>query len=227
MITTGIFARNAASTGAISACRSNGASTIPGARRTVKFSTTEICWSRSSSRSGPFQFTFTFTLPVESSRSALRAPAWIDFQNSWLVPLGITAMLYVAACKDAETNRARQKHFIFEFEQKIAKERKEKDFTSRASHPLNTPNHAKQFFPSFLASLACLADTFWFAVRGHSLCVPLRTSVSKGIAWPAIESSLFLLLILLMLLLHLRGSTPRPSPFFVKSAKTSRLDVQY
>src|SRR5213595_3878963 len=39
-----------------------------------------------------------------SSRSALSAPAWMDFQNSWVVPLGMTAMVLVpaAAAPDPE-----------------------------------------------------------------------------------------------------------------------------
>ena len=53
----------------------------------TKSSTTLICSSRSSSRSGPFQMMSTL-----SSFPALIAPAWTDFQNSCVVPLGMTAI---------------------------------------------------------------------------------------------------------------------------------------
>ena len=51
-------------------------------------STTLICSSRSSSRTGPFQMT-----SAPSSRAAFSAPACTDFQYSWVVPLGMTAIL--------------------------------------------------------------------------------------------------------------------------------------
>ena len=56
----------------------------------MKFSTTSIWSSRSSSCSGPFQMIFT-----PSSCAAFSAPACTDFQNSCVVPLGMTAMASV------------------------------------------------------------------------------------------------------------------------------------
>ena len=75
MMTTGIRALSASSTGATSARLSSGASTMPLTSRPMKFSTTCTCCSRSSSRSGPFQISRTFTPAAFSSRSAWRAPA--------------------------------------------------------------------------------------------------------------------------------------------------------
>ncbi len=60
---------------------------MPDTPRLTKSSTTEICASRSSSFSGPFQ-----RISTVSSLEALTAPAWIDFQNSCVVPFGMTAM---------------------------------------------------------------------------------------------------------------------------------------
>ena len=57
----------------------------------TKFCTRSTCWLLSFSRSGPRQ---TTSNPPTSWR-AFSAPAWTDFQNSWLVPLGITAILGV------------------------------------------------------------------------------------------------------------------------------------
>src|SRR4051812_37247894 len=53
----------------------------------VKLCTKSTCDFRSSSLSGPFHTTSTF-----SSRAALIAPACTAFQNSCVVPLGTTAM---------------------------------------------------------------------------------------------------------------------------------------
>ena len=88
MMTTGIFSRMASWTGRMSARSSSGARTMPSTPRLMKSSTTVICWARSSSFCGPFQM-----ISTPSSRAARTAPAWIDFQNSWVVPLGMTAML--------------------------------------------------------------------------------------------------------------------------------------
>ena len=52
----------------------------------VKLCTKSTCDLRSSSLSGPFQITSTLT-----SRAAFSAPAWTAFQNSCVVPLGMTA----------------------------------------------------------------------------------------------------------------------------------------
>ena len=92
MTTTGIPACTASSTGATSARLSRGARTIADTFRPTKFSTTWICCSRSSSRSGPFQRMVTSVPDAWSSRCALTAPALIDFQYSWVVPLGMTAI---------------------------------------------------------------------------------------------------------------------------------------
>ena len=59
MMTTGMPAPTASSTGATSALLSSGASTMAETFRPMKFSTTWICCSRSSSRSGPFQMIVT------------------------------------------------------------------------------------------------------------------------------------------------------------------------
>jgi hypothetical protein len=59
--------------------------------RPMKFSTTCTCCSRSSSRRGPFQMMATSMPAAFSSRCACSAPAWIDFQYSSVVPLGMTA----------------------------------------------------------------------------------------------------------------------------------------
>ena len=85
-ITTGIPLATAASTGSTSACASSGASTIPSTPAAIAFWTSWICWTRSSSFCGPCQITSTFP----SSSAALSVPAWSVFQNSCVVPLGIT-----------------------------------------------------------------------------------------------------------------------------------------
>ncbi|MCK7478626.1 MAG: hypothetical protein M0C28_15530 [Candidatus Moduliflexus flocculans] len=56
----------------------------------MKSSTTVICWARSSSFWGPFQM-----ISTPASRAARAAPAWMDFQNSCVVPLGMTAICRV------------------------------------------------------------------------------------------------------------------------------------
>ncbi len=91
-ITTGMPARDASSTGRTSALASSGASTMALMPWLWKPSTTWICCSRSSSRSGPFQITLTSMPCACSSRSALIAPAWMVLQNEWVVPFGITAI---------------------------------------------------------------------------------------------------------------------------------------
>ncbi len=53
----------------------------------ARVSKTCICSLRSSSLSGPFQ-----TISAPSSRPAASAPAWTAFQNSWVVPIGMTAI---------------------------------------------------------------------------------------------------------------------------------------
>src|SRR5688572_10223019 len=86
-IATGIPRACASRAGATRAWSSSGIKTIPSTPRTTKSSTTWICAVRSSSLSGPFQITST-----ASARAARSAPACTDFQNSCVVPLGITAM---------------------------------------------------------------------------------------------------------------------------------------
>ncbi len=92
MMTTGMPAPTASSTGRHQRPLSSGASTIAETLRPTKFSTTWICCSRSSSRSGPFQMIVTSIPAAASSRLALKAPALMDFQYSWVVPLGMTAI---------------------------------------------------------------------------------------------------------------------------------------
>jgi hypothetical protein len=92
MTTTGMPAFTASSTGATSARLSSGARTMAETPRPTKFSTTWICCSRSSSRSGPFQMIVTSVPAALSSRWAFTAPALMDFQYSWVVPLGMTAI---------------------------------------------------------------------------------------------------------------------------------------
>ena len=93
MTTVGMPARFASSTGRTSAFSSSGASTMPETPWLRKPSTTWTCCSRSSSRSGPFQVMVTFTPFSLSSRSAFTAPAWMAFQNSCVVPLGMTPIV--------------------------------------------------------------------------------------------------------------------------------------
>ena len=66
---------------------SSGARTMPSTFLTMKSCMTLIWPSRSSSSNGPFQR--ISMLP--SSFAAFSAPAWTDFQNSCVVPFGITA----------------------------------------------------------------------------------------------------------------------------------------
>ena len=75
MMTVGMPARFASSTGRTSARSSSGASTMPFMPWLRKPSTTCTCCSRSSSRSGPFQVMFTLIPRPSSSRAALIAPA--------------------------------------------------------------------------------------------------------------------------------------------------------
>ncbi len=97
MTTTGTPDWTAPLTGWARARESRGARTMPETRLLAKFSTTWICWSRSSSRRGPFQKMRVLTPLLLSSCSALTAPAWTDFQNSWVVPLGMTAKVKESA----------------------------------------------------------------------------------------------------------------------------------
>src|SRR6478735_11571273 len=85
-MTTGTLASVAAFTGAPSAVSLSGASTMPDTPCAVKLCTRSTWDLRSSSLSGPFQITSTLT-----SRAAFSAPAWTAFQNSCVVPLGMTA----------------------------------------------------------------------------------------------------------------------------------------
>ena len=91
-MTTGMPARDASSTGRTSARASSGASTMALMPWLWKPSTTWICCSRSSSRSGPFHTTWASIPCACSSRSALTAPAWMVLQNEWVVPFGMTAI---------------------------------------------------------------------------------------------------------------------------------------
>ena len=86
MITTGIPLATAVSTGCTRARASSGARTMPSTPAATALWTSWICWTRSSSFWGPCQTISTFP----SSSAALMAPAWIVFQNSCVVPLGIT-----------------------------------------------------------------------------------------------------------------------------------------
>src|SRR5262245_39584282 len=74
----------------------------------TKLWTTSIWPLRSSSLSGPFH---TISTPI--SREALTAPAWTAFQNSCVVPLGITAILIAplppSRLHVTRTNRATNK----------------------------------------------------------------------------------------------------------------------
>ena len=97
--TTGTFAFTAEFTGRTSACESSGARQMPLTLRAVKFSTSAICWSRSSSLSGPFQMRSTVMPCVFNSSTARSPPAWTLFQNSCVVPFGIIAMVYFSAAK--------------------------------------------------------------------------------------------------------------------------------
>ena len=85
--TVGIPACLASATGLRKPVRSSGAMTMPSTRGEIMSSTAAICWERSSSLCGPFQ-----TISTSSSWEALMAPAWIDFQYSCVVPMGMTAM---------------------------------------------------------------------------------------------------------------------------------------
>ena len=89
--TTGIFDRLASLTTFRSALSLSGASTIPLTPWAVNCWTRSICCFRSSSLSGPFQMTST-----SSSLDAFTAPACTAFQNSWVVPLGMTAIFSLA-----------------------------------------------------------------------------------------------------------------------------------
>src|SRR4051812_27095653 len=101
MITVGTPAFFASSTGRTSARLSSGASTMPDTPWLVKPSTTCTCCSRSSSRSGPFQMMRTLSPEALSSWAACTAPAWMLFQNSCVVPFGITARVSVLPAPDA------------------------------------------------------------------------------------------------------------------------------
>ena len=87
MITTGIFCRIAALTGATIAASSSGARTMPEAPRPTAFSISATCASRSSSRSGP-----RHAMSTSSSEAAFSAPACMLCQNACDVPFGITAI---------------------------------------------------------------------------------------------------------------------------------------
>ena len=92
MTIVGMPARLASSTGRTSAASSSGAMTMPEMFWLTKPSTTCTCCSRSSSRSGPFHMIVTGVPAAFSSRSAFTAPAWMAFQNSCVVPFGMTPM---------------------------------------------------------------------------------------------------------------------------------------
>ena len=87
-MTVGMPARRASATGRIRARSSSGERTRASTPAPASVSTIWICSLRSSSLSGPFQM-----ISTPSSRAAVRAPAWTDFQNSWVVPMGMTAIL--------------------------------------------------------------------------------------------------------------------------------------
>src|SRR4051794_6913203 len=87
-MTTGILASLAAFTGFTSALSLSGARTMPATPWATMLCTMSIWLLRSSSLSGPFQMMLTLL-----SLAALAAPACTAFQNSWVVPLGITAMV--------------------------------------------------------------------------------------------------------------------------------------
>ena len=106
MITVGTPAAFASSTGRTSARSSSGASTMPCTPWLMKPSTTWICCSRSSSRSGPFQMILTVSPFAVSSCAACIAPAWMVFQNSCVVPFGMTAMVNVLPAPPWRRRRA-------------------------------------------------------------------------------------------------------------------------
>src|SRR5512142_3364304 len=87
-MTVGMPARRASATGRIRARSSTGERTMASIPAPARVSTIWICSFRSSSLRGPFQ---TISTPI--SFAAARAPAWTDFQNSWVVPIGMTAIL--------------------------------------------------------------------------------------------------------------------------------------
>ena len=85
-MTVGMPARLASPTTWRRPVLSSGARTMPSTPREIMSSMTEICWPRSSSTCGPFQ-----TISTLRSPAAFSAPAWMDFQYSWVVPIGMTA----------------------------------------------------------------------------------------------------------------------------------------
>ena len=86
MMTTGIPLAIAARPARPAPSKSSGASTIPSTPTATASCTSLICSPRSSSLSGPCQITST----SPCSSAAFRAPAWIDCQNSCVVPFGMT-----------------------------------------------------------------------------------------------------------------------------------------
>src|SRR6185369_2393279 len=88
-ITTGIFLPIADATGSCNAVASSGARTMPLTLLEVNCSTWPICWPRSSSFKGPCHL-----MSTPSSCPACLAPASTVRQKTWVVPLGMTAMVF-------------------------------------------------------------------------------------------------------------------------------------
>src|SRR5215211_8817199 len=88
-MTTGMLRPVADATGRASASVSRGAKQMPSTPSETNCSTTLICSARSSYFSGPFQI-----ICAPASSAALRAPASTVFQNTWVVPLGMTAIFF-------------------------------------------------------------------------------------------------------------------------------------
>src|SRR6185369_3986834 len=76
-------------TASCSAVASSGARTMPLTLLEVNCSTWPICWPRSSSFKGPCHL-----MSTPSSCPACLAPASTVRQKTWVVPLGMTAMVF-------------------------------------------------------------------------------------------------------------------------------------
>ncbi len=92
IVTTGIPASLARRTTSIMALSSQAAITRASTSRVMKSSMILSCLTTSVSLSGPFQYICTFKALAASS-----APAFTVSQKSWVVPLGMTAMVYLAS----------------------------------------------------------------------------------------------------------------------------------
>jgi hypothetical protein len=151
MMTTGILSLTASCTGRMRARSSSGARTMPSTPRLMKSSTTVICWARSSSFCGPFQMTST-----PSSRAASMAPAWMLFQNSWVVPLGMTAIWRVRPARGPEASE----DFLAQADKASARHRhpvrifRERDFMSLGTRKKMEGNQLRGRPPRWFPTLA-------------------------------------------------------------------------